>query len=83
MRGFLVHGGVLVLRVRGYLMPMIRPIEGLFHVGSDAVQAKSDGRLVPRSHACRLLLIVMQILLVGLKYGKIVGMSSVLESADD
>ena len=32
-------------------MPVIRPIEGLFHVGSDAVQAEPDGGLVPRSHA--------------------------------
>ena len=53
-------------------MPVIRPIEGLLHVGSDAVQAEPDGRLVPRSHACRLLLIVVQILLVGLKHGQIV-----------
>ena len=77
MRGSLVHGGVLVLRVRGCLMPVIRAIEGLFHVGSDTVQAKPDGRLVPRSHTCHLLLIVVNILLVGLKHGQVVGMGRV------
>ena len=49
-------------------MAMIRAIEGLLHVSSDAVQAKPDGRLVPRSSTCRLLLIVVSIILVGLKH---------------
>ena len=52
-------------------------------MGSDAVKAKSDGRLVPRSHACHLLLIVVHILLVGLKHGEVARMGRVLECTDD
>jgi hypothetical protein len=83
VRGPFVHGGVLVLRVRKCLMPVIRAIEGLLHVGSDAIQAKPDGRLVPRSHTCDLLLIIVHILLVGLKHGQVARMSRVLECTDD
>jgi len=52
-------------------------------VGSDAVKAKPDGRLVSRSHTCDLLLIVVHILLVGLKHGQVARMSCVFECTDD
>lgn len=52
-------------------------------MGSNAIKAKSDGRLVPRGHTCDLLLIVVQILLVGLKHGQVARMSCVFECTDD